>query len=162
MRLPSYTYFSRAPTSGGQYHWVSEFAPPEYQKFLSYASGSCIVCLVECFEFTYNRLDVNSGLARKCGFEHLCRRNAGSSYDRGDQCQLRLPKLAVHADHACLSGRHYILQYLGCKGLANARNHFPFRTSRRVPRRHDTNPGPLPKELGARRVPRGRQQRRVE
>ena len=30
---------SMAPTSGGQYHWVSEFAPPEYQKVLSYASG---------------------------------------------------------------------------------------------------------------------------
>ncbi|RDW84572.1 hypothetical protein BP6252_02162 [Coleophoma cylindrospora] len=29
----------RAPTSGGQYHWVSEFAPPKYQKFLSYAAG---------------------------------------------------------------------------------------------------------------------------
>lgn len=25
--------------SGGQYHWVSEFAPPEYQKFLSYTTG---------------------------------------------------------------------------------------------------------------------------
>ncbi|KAK5124509.1 hypothetical protein LTR85_001726 [Meristemomyces frigidus] len=30
---------SMAPTSGGQYHWVSEFAPPEYQRVLSYASG---------------------------------------------------------------------------------------------------------------------------
>ncbi|KAL9096709.1 MAG: hypothetical protein Q9165_001197 [Trypethelium subeluteriae] len=30
---------SMAPTSGGQYHWVSEFAPPEWQKVLSYASG---------------------------------------------------------------------------------------------------------------------------
>jgi amino acid transporter len=30
---------SMAPTSGGQYHWVSEFSPPEYQKILSYASG---------------------------------------------------------------------------------------------------------------------------
>ncbi|KAI7164906.1 GABA permease-like protein [Hortaea werneckii] len=30
---------SMAPTSGGQYHWVSEFAPPEYQRILSYASG---------------------------------------------------------------------------------------------------------------------------
>ena len=28
-----------APTSGGQYHWVSEFAPPEYQKLLSYFTG---------------------------------------------------------------------------------------------------------------------------
>jgi len=30
---------SMAPTSGGQYHWVSEFAPPRYQKPLSYLTG---------------------------------------------------------------------------------------------------------------------------
>ncbi|KAF2728388.1 amino acid transporter [Polyplosphaeria fusca] len=30
---------SMAPTSGGQYHWVSEFAPAKYQKFLSYMIG---------------------------------------------------------------------------------------------------------------------------
>ena len=30
----------RAPTSGGQYHWVSEFAPKECQKFLSYITGT--------------------------------------------------------------------------------------------------------------------------
>ncbi|KAK3715111.1 hypothetical protein LTR37_007321 [Vermiconidia calcicola] len=30
---------SMAPTSAGQYHWVSEFAPPSAQKFLSYISG---------------------------------------------------------------------------------------------------------------------------
>lgn len=30
---------SMAPTSGGQYHWVSEFAPNSCQKVLSYASG---------------------------------------------------------------------------------------------------------------------------
>ncbi|KAI9700999.1 MAG: hypothetical protein M1836_001667 [Candelina mexicana] len=30
---------SMAPTSGGQYHWVSEFAPQRYQKFLSYIVG---------------------------------------------------------------------------------------------------------------------------
>ncbi|EHY58649.1 hypothetical protein HRR83_007371 [Exophiala dermatitidis] len=30
---------SMCPTSGGQYHWVSEFAPPEYQKGLSYLTG---------------------------------------------------------------------------------------------------------------------------
>lgn len=29
----------RAPTSGGQYHWISEFAPRKYQKFLSYLMG---------------------------------------------------------------------------------------------------------------------------
>ncbi|KAJ5627819.1 hypothetical protein N7490_010047 [Penicillium lividum] len=30
---------SMAPTFGGQYHWVSEFAPPSCQKFLSYITG---------------------------------------------------------------------------------------------------------------------------
>ncbi|KAB2571876.1 Choline transport protein [Lasiodiplodia hormozganensis] len=30
---------SMAPTSGGQYHWVSEFAPAKYQRFLSYFTG---------------------------------------------------------------------------------------------------------------------------
>lgn len=30
---------SMAPTSGGQYHWVSEFAPRKYQKFISYIVG---------------------------------------------------------------------------------------------------------------------------
>ncbi|KAM3074423.1 hypothetical protein ACMFMG_002773 [Clarireedia jacksonii] len=30
---------SIAPTAGGQYHWVSEFAPPKIQKFLSYLVG---------------------------------------------------------------------------------------------------------------------------
>lgn len=29
----------RAPTAGGQYHWVSEFAPPSFQKSLSYIVG---------------------------------------------------------------------------------------------------------------------------
>jgi len=30
---------SIAPTAGGQYHWVSEFAPQKYQKILSYTVG---------------------------------------------------------------------------------------------------------------------------
>ncbi|KAF2999362.1 hypothetical protein E8E13_006068 [Curvularia kusanoi] len=30
---------SMAPTAGGQYHWVSEFAPPSFQKSLSYIVG---------------------------------------------------------------------------------------------------------------------------
>ncbi|KAL2404101.1 putative amino-acid permease [Exophiala dermatitidis] len=30
---------SMAPTSGGQYHWVSEFAPRRYQKFISFIVG---------------------------------------------------------------------------------------------------------------------------
>ena len=30
---------SMAPTSGGQYHWVSMLAPARYQKFLGYITG---------------------------------------------------------------------------------------------------------------------------
>jgi choline transport protein len=30
---------SSAPTAGGQYHWVSEYAPAKWQKLLSYCSG---------------------------------------------------------------------------------------------------------------------------
>ncbi|KAH8693565.1 amino acid/polyamine transporter I [Talaromyces proteolyticus] len=30
---------SMAPTTGGQYHWVSEFASPRWQRFLSYVTG---------------------------------------------------------------------------------------------------------------------------
>ncbi|KAI1971601.1 hypothetical protein LOZ51_006761 [Ophidiomyces ophidiicola] len=30
---------SMAPTAGGQYHWVSEFAPRSWQKYLSYITG---------------------------------------------------------------------------------------------------------------------------
>ncbi|KAK0620409.1 amino acid permease [Immersiella caudata] len=30
---------SISPTSGGQYHWVSEFSPPRAQKFMSYITG---------------------------------------------------------------------------------------------------------------------------
>ncbi|KAK0261593.1 hypothetical protein LTR35_017846 [Friedmanniomyces endolithicus] len=30
---------SMSPTSAGQYHWVSEFAPPRYQRLLSYFTG---------------------------------------------------------------------------------------------------------------------------
>ncbi|KAI5362562.1 Putative amino acid/polyamine transporter I [Septoria linicola] len=30
---------SMAPTTGGQYHWVSEFSPRKYQRFLSYVVG---------------------------------------------------------------------------------------------------------------------------
>lgn len=30
---------SMSPSAGGQYHWVSEFAPPNMQKVLSYVSG---------------------------------------------------------------------------------------------------------------------------
>lgn len=30
---------TRAPTAGGQYHWISELSPRKYQKKLSYITG---------------------------------------------------------------------------------------------------------------------------
>ncbi|PLB54842.1 amino acid transporter [Aspergillus steynii IBT 23096] len=39
---------SMAPTSGGQYHWVSEFAPRRCQKFLSYITGWLCVMGWQC------------------------------------------------------------------------------------------------------------------
>lgn len=36
---------SMAPTSGGQYHWVSEWSSPRYQKFLSYITGESLLVL---------------------------------------------------------------------------------------------------------------------
>ena len=33
------TELERAPTSGGQYFWVSMLAPPSTQKYLSYVTG---------------------------------------------------------------------------------------------------------------------------
>ncbi|KAB8343108.1 hypothetical protein FH972_022701 [Carpinus fangiana] len=40
---------SMAPTAGGQYHWVSEFAPRSYQKILSYTSGWFSTLGWQCF-----------------------------------------------------------------------------------------------------------------
>ena len=36
------TACGRAPTSGGQYHWVSEFAPRSCQRFISYIVGEAL------------------------------------------------------------------------------------------------------------------------
>jgi choline transport protein len=38
-----------APTAGGQYHWVSEFAPRKYQKVLSYISGNALAVNVAVY-----------------------------------------------------------------------------------------------------------------
>ncbi len=38
--------FCRAPTSAGQYHWVSEFSPRFCQKYLSYICGPFLPSIV--------------------------------------------------------------------------------------------------------------------
>ena len=37
--IPLQKFGPQALTSSGQYHWVSEFSPYRYQKFLSYIIG---------------------------------------------------------------------------------------------------------------------------
>jgi choline transport protein len=32
-------FLSRAPTNGGQYHWVAQFSPPRFSAFLSWTTG---------------------------------------------------------------------------------------------------------------------------
>jgi hypothetical protein len=43
------TVRGRAPTSGGQYHWVSEFAPRSWQRFISYIVGKATFCLSQAY-----------------------------------------------------------------------------------------------------------------
>jgi amino acid permease len=52
---------SMAPTAGGQYHWVSEFAPRSKQRFLSYLTGWLCVS-GQCVIRTAWRLILKSGL----------------------------------------------------------------------------------------------------
>ncbi|KAK2764533.1 hypothetical protein FQN54_009228 [Arachnomyces sp. PD_36] len=42
---------SMAPTSGGQYHWVSEFAPPSCQRFLSWLCATGWQCAIVTIAF---------------------------------------------------------------------------------------------------------------
>ena len=56
MQVPPFSRFpflltsGRAPTAGGQYHWVSEFAPPSVQKPMSYIIGwlACLGWVTGC------------------------------------------------------------------------------------------------------------------
>ena len=54
---------SMAPISAGQYHWVSEFAPPKYQKFLSYFTGKLRRIPISTFVLTLDRMDVDARMA---------------------------------------------------------------------------------------------------
>lgn len=42
---------SMAPTTGGQYHWVSEFSPKSTQRFLSYITGTLIIFISTLIDF---------------------------------------------------------------------------------------------------------------
>lgn len=54
---------NRAPTAGGQYHWVSEFAPRRGQKFLSYITGNFYLSQCKRHRLTYHRMAFCHGMA---------------------------------------------------------------------------------------------------
>lgn len=47
----------RAPTPGGQYHWVSEFAPPSAQKILSFITGKVSKKIFQLLDIPHETAD---------------------------------------------------------------------------------------------------------
>ena len=75
---------SIAPTAGGQYHWVSEFAPPRIQKPLSYAVGRFNGTYSSRGRLTSLRLDVRGGMAGLPGKRGVCDRHHCPRPDRAE------------------------------------------------------------------------------
>ena len=55
-------FVDSSPTAGGQYHWVSEFAPPRFQKILSYITGR-----IGRLVLLYLAHHIQAGLLRSAG-----------------------------------------------------------------------------------------------
>src|SRR4051794_9536905 len=70
---------SMAPTSGGQYHWVSEFAPRSSQKFVSYLVGKKPMILNNETYAQWFRLDFCLGMANRPRFARLFSRHHDTS-----------------------------------------------------------------------------------
>ena len=121
---------SMAPISGGQYHWVSEFAPPKYQKFLSYFTGrlhSPESNLSPCADTEY-RMDVDSCMASWCCLRILPDRHDHPRPDRVEQSGLRSYELAGHSLRVCHGLRPLPCQRLCFKRDANG-TEFPARST---------------------------------
>ena len=61
-----------SPTAGGQYHWVSELAPPSFQKGLSYTTGWLLTLGWQTF-----LCGVSFSVVSKVNLHCLCRRLTG-------------------------------------------------------------------------------------
>ena len=101
---------TRAPISGGQYHWVSEFAPPQYQKPLSYITGKySILDTLEKETDHEIRMDVSALVASRHRIGFLSHRDDNSGVDSCQQPKLLREEMARniagvrHGDvHLCL------------------------------------------------------------
>lgn len=107
----------RAPTSGGQYHWVSEFAPPQYQKCLSYLTGTFTPRNMDGAE--RRRMDVHAVLAGGCCLRRLSGRNSHPGADHHQRFLVRGETLARNAAHLRRLVHRLQPQHLVCESVAN-------------------------------------------
>lgn len=91
---------TRAPTSGGQYHWVSEFAPRDYQKVASYIAGHPPPPpAYKTLLLTDGRLDVYAGLARQCSWRCIPKCYAYSNNAQYHRLGVCFHELAADTDN---------------------------------------------------------------
>ena len=116
----------RAPTAGGQYHWVSEFAPRRYQKFLSYTSGMILRTAPDKMPSFSSlvRLAIDHCLAKFHCHRLLHRRGDDSRHHCSEQHIVFTSTLAGHAFHLRVCDWHVDVQHIRCKAIATGGGHF--------------------------------------
>lgn len=117
---------ARAPTSGGQYHWVSEFAPKKYQRLMSYVVGRSIRVRTFCRKHAdTERLALRSWLAGWRGFHGVSGWGTNPRPPHTQQSTVCAAEVAWHPAHYihCFTGSRF--QYVACgKAPAHRRGHF--------------------------------------
>lgn len=107
----------RAPTSGGQYHWVSEFAPPQYQKSLSYLTGRFTPMSIDGSELS--RMDVHAVLASRRCLRRLSYRNSHPGTDYYQRCLIPAETLARNVAYLRRHAHRLQHQHLGRESIAD-------------------------------------------
>jgi hypothetical protein len=125
---------SMAPTSGGQYHWVSEFAPKKLQKVLSYIIGMFIFAnqLIELELNTDIRLALRPGLAsRHSRTIFHCGLTSTRPYS-SQQERLHPSAVACSTSHDCYSFHRSRLQHLAREKATTRRGPCAYSPRRRL------------------------------
>ena len=87
----SLTLSARAPTSGGQYHWVSEYAPRSSQRFISYITGMTPFVQKYVALSDTSRLDLCPWMADRSRISCIPGGNNDSRPLGAEQPELRVP-----------------------------------------------------------------------
>ena len=102
---------SMASTAGGQYHWVSEFAPREYQQSLSYLTGWLCVSSVRHSSGLPNADNHLGSRVANCTLQYCLQRCTRSSgHDCSTKSGLRFSSMAWRLAHGWHSPFHHFLQ----------------------------------------------------